>query len=321
MLPLAASPAAVYGVAGIAAVELSQRERRPCGERLLSLSVDAQGRLARDAVPLPPPPQSGDLAVTSAVLHAGKLFVSTKRTGLLAYDIAAGTWKQITPGQGLPEWYVDYVHPLDEKTLVVATGEPGKGRVSYSTLDVVTSQIKLIHRLDGHQASFCAWRQGERLMAISRYGLACNLLGQPRWLLKWPYVRPYGWQLQSQGVNPITSTAAVGDKRYVMSYAGLHEIDGNCEVVRSWWCRRTCFPRSQDPVELARNLIVTPGDFPTDHRPRGPRSRGSAGVHHSERGPTFFSSARSTGFCATPLLPIPGSGRSGRRKIFPSNGR
>ena len=90
------------------------------------------------------PPLNSDLAVTGETFLAGTLYVSTKRTGLLTYDVAAEQWKQITPKEGLPDWYVTFVGPTDDKTLLVVTGDPASSRVSFNTFDTESKQIKLL---------------------------------------------------------------------------------------------------------------------------------------------------------------------------------
>jgi hypothetical protein len=284
MLPLAAGPHAVYGVSGAAPVELSERENRPSRQQLLSGPINAEGGPSRNAVPLTLPTLNSDLAVTGAIFHAGALYVSTKHSGLLAYDVAADKWNQISPKQGLPDWYVDSVHPLDQKTILVAAGDPGAGRVSFNTFDIATNQIKLINRLDGHSSELIApigvWRHGDQLRGITYVGLIQDVLQNPRLNMNWPDARPYGWP---RPADRLTSMAVVGGKRYVMSWRGLHEIDENAKVLRSWWTRATFRAGSRDPADLAQDLITTPGDFPSDSRHSDPS-------HGSER--TFITQSK-----------------------------
>ncbi len=267
MLPLVAGPDAVYGVSGAGAVELSGREYRPSRQQLLSVPVNAQGGPSGKAVPLTLPALNSDLAVTGATFHAGALYVSTKRTGLLVYDVAAEKWNRITPKEGLPDWYVDFIHPLDKKMILIVAGDPATSRVSCSTLNTETNQIKLINRLDGNSSKLIApigiWRHGDQLLGISYIGLIPDILRTPYLNLNWPGVRPYGWPPPA---NRLTSTGVVGGKRYIMSYLGLHEIDDNCKVAHSWWSRRSLRAGAREPVDLARDFITPPGDFPTDRR-------------------------------------------------------
>jgi hypothetical protein len=267
MLPLAAGPDAAYGVSGAHPVELSGRENRPSRQQIVRIPIDAQQGALKNAVTLTLPALNSDLAVTGASFLAGALHVSTKRTGLLTYDVATDAWTQITPKEGLPDWYVAFVHPMDEHTLLIVAGDPNTGRVSFSTFDTATRQIKLINRLAGQSSKLIApigvWQHGEQLTGITYIGLISDILRAPRLNMNWPVVRPHGWPAPA---NRLTSMAVVGDKRYVLSFWGLHEIDDKGTVVRSWWSRSSLRGGSREPNDLARDVITPPGDFPTDRR-------------------------------------------------------
>jgi hypothetical protein len=274
MLPLAAGGGKVYGVSGIEGyMELVGRgDRIPSHNKLAFVDVNESGTPGEKQTPLTLPSFNADVAVTGAAYLAGKLYVSTKRTGLLVLDANTGQWEQIGPKQGLVDWYVFHVHPLDDKTLLVVAGDPSQ-RLVYCTLDVQTGKTTLLHRLDsthvGWFGIFAAplrvWRNGDELMAMNYIGLARDILRKRPKFVPWPNAWPYGWKCRPDTFSDEpTSIADVGDRRYVMSGTGLHEIDRAGKVLQSWWDRKFFYAGGPDHDNIARDDITTPGDFPGD---------------------------------------------------------
>ncbi len=268
MLPIVASPEAVYFVLGAEGPEelAGWADKRPARHMLMHMALSDDVDASLPAVPV----LDKDFAVTGAEYLDGKLYVSTKRTGLMVCDIRAGKWQQIGPAQGLADWYVYFVHALDEKTLLVVTGHQDEDRTAYSKLDVTTGKITLVHRLDGKCPLFvtptAVWWADERLMAMNNIGLAQDMLKVPPEFQSWPDVWPHGWQCRPRTWTPKPNSIAVlGDKRYVMAATGLHEISDDGRVLRSWWNRMTFNAGRRVHDNLAMDCITTPGDFPSDN--------------------------------------------------------
>lgn len=281
MLPLAASEKAIYGVVGsfgvfrdgIGVAATKQHGRQLASQSLLCVPIDAEGDPTDSDLPLPQPNLNDNLVVTGAVFHAGTLYISTGLTGLLAYKEATREWKQITPEQGLPEWYIAYIQSLDKDRLLLVAGSPGSGRLSYSTFDVKTNQAKVFGHMGGTFSgdfSPCdIWWRDDKLMMVNRQGLVYDLFDKADWDYNWPDAEPYGWEHPFNGYNENTSMAVVGSRRYVMSRLGLHEMDNKGNVVRNWWHRGTVWPTSRQPLARQEDGICKPGDFPTDgHHPK-----------------------------------------------------
>ncbi len=79
------------------------------------------------------------------------------------------------------------------------------------------------------------WRSGAKLFAWSPNGLCGDLLSS-----KFTFTEggptPYGWNKSGDGYLPpnFTSIAEVQGRRFVID-SGLHEIDADGTVLRSWW--------------------------------------------------------------------------------------
>lgn len=275
MLPLAAGPGGVYGVSGIGGYSelIGRSDRIPSAHRMVMVPTDETGRPTGKEQPLTMPEFNADIAVTGAAFLAGKLYVSTKRTGLLVRDANTGQWEQIGPKQGLVDWYVYHVHPLDDRTLLVIAGQKSR-RVVYCTLDVLTGKTTLVQRIEGthtgwsgaFSAPTSVWRSGDELMAMNYTGLARDILRKRPRFTSWPNAWPYGWKCRPHTFScEPTSLAGIGDKLYVMSGTGLHEIDRAGKVLRSWWGRKFFYAGGPAPDNIARDSITTPGDLPGDN--------------------------------------------------------
>jgi hypothetical protein len=204
---------------------------------------------------------------------AGRLYVSTKRTGLLVYDPAAGSWRQIGPDQGLMDWNVCHINAIDDTTLLVVSSD-GDRRIVYGTLDVTTGKTTLLHHhletpMGGARypvmAPTCTWPTGKQWIAMNYTGLARDILRKQPEFERWPDVWPHGWKCRpfTRSCEP-TSIATVGKRRYVMAGTGLHEIDANADVIRTWANRMSFSAGGPDRDNLARDDITTPADFPVD---------------------------------------------------------
>ena len=297
MEPLAASPAALYGVAWASAFEPRTKDKTSSGRIVVRVPLDAEGRPAGNAAP-PPQPEFTGLVARAAVFAAGTLYLATEHSGLWAYDATAEKWRQIPPPQGLSSWRVDGIYPLDEARFLLIAG--GVGPTSFSILDVKTNQVKLVRQLSGFFTPSCVGWEGERLTVMGGSGLVRDLLGTPRLSKLWLDVRPDDWSKLWSDVRPddwpiahdrVTDAATVLGKHYLRSSAGLHEFDASGNLTHNWWNRQSFSAGSRDPRWLARDSVFTPGNFPTagrlgDSETEPPRKVGgsfSAGSRDSSR--------------------------------------
>ena len=269
MVPLAACPRILYGAAGTNMHEITGWSGTiPPRQRLCRIPIDSEGRPAWGTLPDVATPYPEDMAVTSATCLNGRLYVGTKRTGLLIIETGSGSSEAVGLAQGLPDMNVRYVTCLDGERLLIVTGE--NKRTAYCTLEVKTGRITLIHRLDGKSPLYRTpshiWWNGERLMAFGFAGLAQDILRTPPEFANWPNVWPYGWKRQRySGPSEHTSMAVVNGNRYVMACMGLHEIDDAGGVHRSWWNRTRLSPACPGPDGLSPSGITTPSGLPDDN--------------------------------------------------------
>lgn len=271
MVPLAACPRILYGAAGTNMHEITGWSGTiPSRQRLCRIPIDSEGRPAWGTLPDVATPCPEDMAVTSATCLDGRLYVGTKRTGLLIIETGSGASEAVGLAQGLPDMNVRYVARLDGERLLIVTGE--KERTAYCTLEAKTGRITLIHRLDGksplYRTPSYIWWNGEKLMAFGFAGLAQDILRTPPEFANWPNVWPHGWKRQRySGPSEPTSMAVVNGNRYVMACMGLHEIDDVGGVRRSWWNRTRFSAACPGPDGLSPRGITTPSGLP-DESPR-----------------------------------------------------
>ena len=266
-MPLVADANGMFGLSGAFPEELFNRQDKAAQQQLLYVAFNSHGGPAGTPEPLALPKLNDDLIVTGAICHGGNLYVSTQRTGLLIYQPSANQWKQITPKDGLPDWYVDRVHPLDDHTLLVVTGSPEGSRIDFNSLDIDKNELKLLTRSENHPSNMAqpiaVWHSGDGCLGIARVGLIRDILGKPQFQLYWPSLPIDGWP---HTFEEFTSAATVNGKLYVMSWDGLHEITDDGKVVRTWWSRQSLAGSTKRGDTLSRDTFVTPGDFPSNGR-------------------------------------------------------
>ncbi len=283
MVPLAACPRILYGVAGTNMHEITGWSgTMPSRQRLCRIPIDSEGRPAWGTLPDVATPCPEDMAVTSGTCLDGRLYVGTKRTGLLIIETGSGASETVGLAQGLPDVNVRYVTCLDGERLLIVTGE--KERTTYCTLEAKTGRITLIHRLDGksplYRTPSHVWWNGEKLMAFGFAGLAQDILRTPPEFANWPDVWPYGWKRQRySGPSEPTSMAVVNGNRYVMACMGLHEIDHAGGVRRSWWNRTQFSAACPGPDGLSQSRITTPSGLPDDNPRTSYKYVAGAGSH------------------------------------------
>ena len=207
------------------------------------IPVDAEGRPKGKARLCEPPPNMGRdcLFTGAAAMVDGRLFLGTTRAGLLAYDVAKGTWQRFDAGAGAPCWSVDGVHPLNETTLFCTGGDQPVEPGTWFTFDTRRDQFTLLRRGRPEKREFLykphhVWLAGGRLTGIGPHTLISDLLGTPREDPYWPRVTPFGWPTLQDWCGMFRPCMAeVGGRRFVLSQLGLHEIDDGARVLRNWW--------------------------------------------------------------------------------------
>lgn len=214
---------------------------------------------------MPQPTVNGPLQVLDAKFLAGKLYLGTLRDGLLVFDPKTETWTRFGPEQGLPEEGVFAIHPLDERTLF-CVGKNEFRNCACFTLHLPDGRVTLLHNIKGdsrESAPRFFWRDGDKLMAWSQWGLCQDLLGRDFQFSRRSPGIPYGWdeasgRLDSNYHSGYFSFAEIDGRRFVTN-TGLHEFDPTGKLIHSWW-RNTMYLRESGRV----CSMPLPRDCPID---------------------------------------------------------
>ena len=205
--------------------------------RLGCVSLDASGAPAGDVQILAKPPLTRKTVPHAACLLRGRLYIGTEHSGILAYDVKAGTWKRYGTQEGLPDWNVGKLFVLDGRTLLCLSRGKNLEQIAF-TLDVESESVKLLHRIkrDRPVPLFLTsgiWRDGDKVRALSySYFLADILTPQPV-VRPWPSAMPHKWPAP-EGAPRRLQMAVVEDRRFVLAASGLYEIDVKANAVRTW---------------------------------------------------------------------------------------
>ena len=188
------------------------------------VSLDKEGRPTSQVSPITLAKDVGDLHVRAAIVFAGKVYLATDNSGLLAYDPKKDKWTRYGANEGVPHQMQHRLIPLDDRTMLCIAGKQGQKAFLY-TLDVVSHESTLLKSLPWsgpYSSGFLvkAWRDGERWIGISSYGIIDDPLGQD-------------YKLRSGSVYS-DMLAVVNGRYFTRGMPGTCEISSGGEVVRRW---------------------------------------------------------------------------------------
>lgn len=224
---------------------------------------------------IPQPKVKKDLSVEVARYLDGKLYLGTRRDGLLVFDLKAETWKRYGPEQGLPSSSVERFFPLGDRRLY------GASRTGHFTLDLESGAVTLLHRGDEQHRQYVdsrlelLWRDGTRVMGLGTYGTWTDLLAAEPAYSRLPRTTCYGWHLgESPHLGAFTAAEADG-RRFYLCRGGLYEIDAAGKTLRTWWRRYRLQPAGGGLGVNTGLDVVAPADCPIVDLPQlyacGPR--------------------------------------------------
>ena len=241
------------------------------------IPLDKRGAPVSGIMPLPAPPGGGKTVVSGAAFAAGRLVVSTRNKGVLAYHVAAKRWKHYDSEAGLPHLSVYSVLALGGPEVLCAGGEVGMWRYMYK-LNVDAGTVTVIHRAEGRRKRGdipvgryeYLWRNGDVVMAACNSGLITDVLGpKPAFRRGWPGMSSHGWRPISNSVRAMPASVVVcRGRRWVGGNAGLHETNDSGKVLRAWSNRLHFVPYGTRSSGLVTACLDTASDFPGDRRSR-----------------------------------------------------
>jgi hypothetical protein len=181
--------------------------------------LDKDGGPAGKLVTVTPPKDIGDLHVRSAAVLAGKVFLATDTSGLVAYEPNKDKWTHYGIAEGLPHLMQQKLMPLDDRRLMCMAGKYGGEKLFIYTLDVVSQEVTLLRTGPGGFLA-SAWRDGNSWVGISFRGIFDDPLGAE------PKLRPKS--IYSDML------AVVNGRYFLRCFPGMCEISVHGDVLRRW---------------------------------------------------------------------------------------
>ena len=231
-----------------------------------AIPLDGRDRPSGTIVNIPLPKTRRNLLVHDGCVLAGRVYMGTHESGLLAYDPKTKKWTVYGDAQGLPGWTVYRVRPIDEQTLLCTGGVDYEKAVVY-TFNVKTKEVTLHHRevkpkgLGRLWEMRDAWRHNGRVMAMCRHGLATDVLTGKMTFQRWPESTPAGRKVLAQLMGA-SRLAVVAGRRFVSGGGGLREISPTGKTLRVWGYNTFADPSTPFYAAPGYQRIYEPGMLP-----------------------------------------------------------